>query len=108
MSNTFSFGEVFVCRFPFTSGELSKPRPVLVLFDLEEDAVICRMTSVLYSGPLDVSITDWQEAGLEKPSVARLDRLVTAEKTLLVRKLGQLTLSDAAKIKAIWNQHMKL
>ena len=48
------FGEVFICQFPFTSGATGKPRPVLVLFDLGLDLVICRITSATYSGPLDI------------------------------------------------------
>ncbi|MBS1786515.1 MAG: type II toxin-antitoxin system PemK/MazF family toxin [Acidobacteria bacterium] len=102
------FGQIFLCQFPFTTGSVSKARPVLVLFDLQQDAVICRVTSVLRTGPLDVSLQDWAQAGLAKPSVARLDRLVTAEKTLLTRLLGQLTASDEAAVRAAWNQHMKL
>ena len=74
------FGEVFICQFPFTSGTGRKVRPSLVLFDLQQDAIICRVTSIHRSGPLDVTLNDWQTAGLLKPSVARLDRLVTAEK----------------------------
>jgi mRNA interferase MazF len=101
------FGDIYVCRFPFTSGTFSKPRPVLVLFDLEVDVVICRVTSVPYSGPLDVELRSWVAAGL-KPSVARLNRLVTAEKSLLTKYLGRLAASDAAVIKAAWNQHMTL
>jgi hypothetical protein len=38
------FGEIFICRFPFTSGQLSKPRPALILFDIGQDVVICRIT----------------------------------------------------------------
>lgn len=102
------FGEIFICQFPFTSGVFSKPRPALVLFDLGQDALICRVTSVLRGGPLDVAIADWPQAGLAKPSVARLDRLVTAEKTILGRRLGILTSTDQSAIRAAWNQHMKL
>lgn len=102
------FGEVFIVQFPFTSGVLSKPRPALVLFDLDDDAVICRITSVMHSGPLDISLSDWAHAGLAKPSVARLDRLVTAELSLLNRRLGILTLPDQSAIRDAWNQHMKL
>jgi hypothetical protein len=47
----------------------------LVLFDLPQDAVICRITSVLHTGPMDVLLIGWQAAGLLKPSVARLDRI---------------------------------
>ena len=102
------FGQIFLCQFPFTTGAVSKARPVLVLFDLQQDAVICRVTSVLRTGALDVSLKDWARAGLAKPSVARLDRLVTAEKALLTRRLGQLSAYDEAAVRAAWNQHMKL
>jgi len=102
------FGDVYICEFPFTSGVGSKVRPALVLFDLPLDAVICRITSVLRAGPLDVTLNDWQTAGLLKPSVARLDRIVTAEKTIFLRKLGQLSAADLQAVRATWNQHMTL
>jgi mRNA interferase MazF len=76
------FGEICICQFPFNSGTQSKARPALVLFDLKQDAIICRITSALHTGSLDVFIKDWHQAGLLKPSVARLDRIVTAEKTV--------------------------
>jgi mRNA-degrading endonuclease toxin of MazEF toxin-antitoxin module len=102
------FGEIFICRFPFTSGAFSKPRPVLVLFDLRQDALICRVTSATRAGPLDVTLADWAQAGLAKPFVARLDRLVTAEKTILGRRLGVLSVADQTVIRKAWNQHMRL
>lgn len=102
------FGEVYICEFPFTSGAQSKIRPALVLFDLKEDAVICRITSVLRSGPFDVTLAGWQTAGLLKPSVVRLDCLVTAEKKIFSRRLGRLTPDDAATVRTVWNQAMRL
>ncbi|MCW5552430.1 MAG: type II toxin-antitoxin system PemK/MazF family toxin [Verrucomicrobiae bacterium] len=102
------FGEVFICQFPFTSGAMSKTRPALVLFDLPQDAIICRLTSVLHEGPLDVRLADWQAAGLLKPSVARLDRLVTAERTVFIRRLGVLTAGDLQRVRTVWNQQMRL
>ncbi len=102
------FGEIFICQFPFTSGELSKPRPALLLFDLEQDVVICRITSVLRSGPLDVLITDWKQAGLALPSIARLDRIVTAEKSLVTRRLGKLSPVNDTAVREAWNKHMRL
>ena len=102
------FGDVVLCEFPFTSGAKSKIRPALLLFDFGEDALICRITSVLHSEPLDVQIRDWRGAGLLRPSVARLSRLVTAEKTIFLRCLGRLTAGDAAAIADCWNAKMKL
>ena len=108
MTSTLKVGDVFICAFPFTSGQFSKPRPVLVLIDLGQDCLIARITSVLYSGPLDVALTQWKQAGLERPSVVRLTRLVTAEKTLLRTKIGSLTSGDLEAVRDAWNQHMRL
>ena len=102
------FGEVVLCEFPFTSGSASKIRPALVLFDLKEDAIICRVTSVTRSGVLDITLSDWQAAGLLKPSVARLDRIVTAEKRIFLRRLGVLSNADADAVRGAWNKAMKL
>ncbi len=102
------FGEIFICRFPFTSGAISKPRPSLVLFDIGPDAVICRITSALHSGPLDIPIQDWAAAGLAKPSIVRLNRLVTAEKSLLSVRLGELSDIDRNNVRTRWNNQMTL
>ena len=102
------FGEVFISQFPVTSGMMSKVRPVLVLYDLGADVILCRVTSAQCSGALDVVLSQWQAAGLLKPSVARLDRLVTAEKSVLLRRLGYLGPADLAAVRARWNEHMRL
>lgn len=102
------FGDIFLCEFPFTSGSSSKVRPALVLFELQLDVVICRVTSVLHSESNDVFLTEWKSAGLLKPSVARLDRIITAEKRILVRRLGGLSASDKQAVRNTWNSNMKL
>ncbi|MBI5387954.1 MAG: type II toxin-antitoxin system PemK/MazF family toxin [Verrucomicrobia bacterium] len=102
------FGAIYLCEFPFTSGATTKRRPVLVVFDLARDAVVCRVTSVAHSGTLDVMLADWVQAGLAKPSFARLDRLLTAETTIFRRKLGQLSAQDQTAVRNAWNQHMRL
>lgn len=102
------FGEIVLCEFPFSSGAASKIRPALVLFDLKDDAIICRITSVARTGELDISIADWEKAGLLKPSVARLDRIVTAEKRIFFRRLRVLSASDADTVRSAWNRVMKL
>jgi mRNA-degrading endonuclease toxin of MazEF toxin-antitoxin module len=102
------FGEIYLCSFPFTSGAASKVRPVLVLFDLRADVVICRISSGNYSSALDVSVKDWISAGLAKPSVIRLNRIVTAEKSFVNRRLGELTAADKLAVRTAWNTHMTL
>lgn len=102
------FGEIYICRFPFTSGTASKARPALVLFDLGPDVLICRITSAATSTPVDIAIADWRSAGLAKPSIARLDRLVTAEKSILHVRLGELSALDKDAIRSAWNTRMML
>src|SRR5947207_5302810 len=102
------FGDVYICAFPFTSGIGTKVRPVLLLFDLSQDAIICRITSVPQSGPLNVMLRDWQGAGLLKPSTARLDRIVTAEKSIFFRRLGALTSGDLEAVRSAWNQNIQV
>ena len=107
-SSALKTGDIFICSFPFTSGEFSKPRPVLVLRDLGADCLICRITSAPYTGPLDLAVHLWREAGLQKPSVVRLTRLVTAEKSLLRHRIGKLRNGDLRAIKIAWNKFMRL
>jgi mRNA interferase MazF len=102
------FGDILICDFPFTSGVTSKVRPALLLFDLQQDAIICRVTSVLHTGSLDVILDDWRSAGLLKPSVVRLGRIITAEKTIFLRRLGTLSTSDLEAVRNKWNQNMRL
>jgi mRNA interferase MazF len=89
MTRTLKTGEVFICSFPFTSGGFSKPRPVLLLIDFGQDCLICRITSAAYSGPLEITLNQWRQAGLLKASTARLGRLVTTEKRLLQKRIGR-------------------
>jgi len=93
---------------PTTDGAEGKLRPVLVPFDIGEDAVVCRITSVLRTGTLDVPLSEWMQEGLIKESVVRLDRVVTVEKNLLVKKLGQLTPVDLDAVRLRWNTLMML
>lgn len=102
------FGDVYIARFPFTDGTSSKVRPVLVLFELGDDLLICRITSALHNSENDVTISEWQAAGLLRPSVAQLDRLTTADAGLLKRKLGRLTENDREAVRNVWKRQMKL
>jgi len=78
------------------------------LFDLQQDVLIARVTSVPHTEVLDIPISEWRLAGLEKPSVVRLTRIVAAEKTLLRLQIGRLSAVDLEKVRSAWNQHMRL
>ena len=108
MTSTVELGDVYVCVFPFTSGEGAKARPVLAMMDLGPDCLVCRITSVPHRGFLDLSVNRWQEAGLEKPSTIRLSRLVTVEKSILKVRIGRLALEDLDQVRTLWNEQFRL
>ncbi len=108
MTSTFELGDVCVCVFPFTSGQGGKARPVLVLMDLGADCLVCRISSVPHRGFLDLPVSAWKEAGLEKPSTVRLSRLVTVEKTILKLRIGKLQADDLNRVKTLWNEKFRL
>jgi hypothetical protein len=82
-------------------------RPVVVLFDLKDDAIVSRVTSVLRTGLLDITLGDWRGAGLLKPSVVRLGHLVTAERSIFLRRLGILGPADLDAVRSGWNRYMR-
>lgn len=102
------FGDVWICRFPFTSGEGTKARPVLVIRDLDADCLVCRITSVQHYGFLDHAASEWQAAGLDKPSTIRLSRLVAIEKSLLRTRIGRLADIDREAVRTLWNEQFRL
>ena len=107
MTSTLELGEVYVCVFPFTSGK-AEARPVLVLMDLGADCLVCRISSIPHRGFLDLPVTHWKEAGLEKPSTLRLSRLVTVEKTILKVRIGKLRPDDLERVRTLWNERFRL
>jgi mRNA interferase MazF len=108
MTSTLKLGDVYVCVFPFTSGHGAKARPVLVLMDLGADCLVCRISSIPHRGFLDLPLSTWREAGLERPSTVRLSRLVTVEKTILKLRIGRLQPDDLNRVRTLWNERFRL
>jgi mRNA interferase MazF len=92
--------EIVLLTFPFSNPLERKRRPALVLFDTgDDDLIVARITSQIIKTEFDVEILEWQKAGLLVPSVARIHKLATLEKSLVERKLGILMPEDWAQVK---------
>jgi mRNA interferase MazF len=95
-------GDGVLLAFPFTDGVRQKQRPALVLLDAgDPDIVVARITSQPYTTAFDVALLDYAEAGLLLPSVVRLHKLATLEKSIVSRCLGHLSASDWVKVKSV-------
>lgn len=100
----FKFGDVVLVPFPFTDQSTSKQRPAVVIssakyLSAKPDLIIMAITSQLHQArsSLEVALTEWKAANLIKPSVIK-PVIATLEKSLVIRKMGQLTAQDRAAL----------
>lgn len=96
----YKFGDVILVPFPFTDQTTSKKRPAVVIssdayHSQYADIIVMAITSQSRTASLvgEVMITEWQNAGLLKPSVIK-PVVSTLERTLVIRKLGELKQGD--------------
>src|SRR5208283_4860411 len=102
---SFSPGDVLLVPVVFSDGSGHKKRPVVIVYDSgDADLLVAPVTSQAARSPRDVPVVNWQLAGLRLPSIVRLEKLATVEKSTVVRKMGRLTLDDWEKAKAVLQQ----
>ena len=94
--------EIWHARFDFSEGKGCKYRPVIVVDTCEDGSLVMMVTSAGNKLHLDHDylIRDWQEAGLEKPSIARVDRISEIPAGYLGTSgyIGRLAAHDIAEI----------
>ncbi len=104
-TTVYNFGELYLAPFPFTDQSGVKKRPAVIVSStfynqLRPDIVLMAVSGhslgTVFFG--EVGITDWQKAGLLKPSSIK-PVFATFDKALLIRKLGQLEAVDAAALR---------
>ena len=97
----FTIGDVVLVIFPFSNLKGKKIRPALVLAHVEFDnLILCQITSKSYSSKTAVSIekSDFEDGGLPVKSFVRIDKLFTADQSILKGKAGKLTVSKKRNI----------
>ena len=97
---TYKFGDIILVPFPFTDQTTVKKRPAVVISSAaynhsRDDLIIMAVTSRLHqvNKPGEELVSDWQGAGLLKPSVFK-PILATIETTLVLKRLGSLQFED--------------
>jgi mRNA interferase MazF len=90
------FGDIVLLKFPFSDGINFKKRPAIVINEFDDgDIIVCRITSQLYNSDYDYYLENWSETGLKLPSVVRVHKIATLDKSLVERKMGKL--NEASK-----------
>jgi hypothetical protein len=97
--------EVWHARFDFSEGHGYKFRPVIVLAARADGSLVAMVTSAGNKLSLehDYPIREWKAAGLDKPSIARLDRIAEIPPGYLgtAGRIGRLAESDISAIRVI-------
>ena len=94
-------GDVVVVPFPFSDLSAAKRRPALVVATPSgDDLILLQITSQNVRDPYAVAIADedFHAGGLKRPSNVRPNRLFTADKRIILYKVGTL---KKAKVKTI-------
>src|SRR5438105_2256550 len=86
-------GEFWVADIRFTSGGGTKKRPVLVLWLDGADVVAAAVTTAAPRSEFDVELADWQTVGRRKPSTVRLSRLDCLKQSLLIGRVGVISVA---------------
>ncbi len=99
---TYNVGDILLLKFPFSSEQETKRRPALVVLDVgDDDVLVARIPTRDSKFKFDVVLMQWKQAGLKAPSVVRLHKLATLEKSLVDRKLGHLPAEDWNAIRQV-------
>jgi mRNA interferase MazF len=106
-STALAFGTIVLVPFPFTDQTASKQRPAVVISSPDynaarPDVILMAITSQLRASAAhgEVWLTDWQDAGLLKPSAVK-PVIATLEARLIIRTLGTLAEGDAQALRTV-------
>ena len=90
---TFVKGDVIVVPFPFSDLSGEKKRPAMVITELDgDDIILCQITSQQISDRYSIQLgdQDFDEGTLKKSSNLRPNRIFTADKQIILYKVGRL------------------
>ena len=105
--------DVVAIPFPFTDRDATKRRPALVIsnerFNQQHDQLVLAMITTATDNvwPSDVSLTDWQDAGLKVACHFRL-KLFTLDQNLVVKTIGHLSSQDVQSVQAVFAEYVAI
>jgi mRNA interferase MazF len=102
---------VYTARFRFLDSSETKIRPVIVVSQPQGShkvVVIVPVSSRRAREAVDVELAGWRDAGLLKPSVARVHRLTTMLQADLIAELGSLNQKEAQVLQTSLRKFLNL
>lgn len=102
--------EIWFAKFPFEEDpSIEKERPVIILNVDPLEVLSVKVTShnVRNKDEYDIAIEHWQEAGLRKPSVARISKVMFLDNNKFEYKIGTLHEDDQTSIFAKYREYIE-
>lgn len=93
--------EVWLANFPYEEdNSIEKRRPVIIINVETLEVLSIKVTShsARLEDEYDTTLVHWSEAGLEKPSVARISKSMNLTKDKFVHKMGDIHDEDKVPI----------
>jgi mRNA interferase MazF len=108
---TFKAFDVVAVPFPFTDRNATKRRPALVIsnekFNQQHNQIVLAMITTTTDNvwPSDVTLTNWQKAGLKLSCQLRL-KLFTLDQNLVLKAIGHLSSKDVKSVQAALTEYV--
>jgi mRNA interferase MazF len=98
-------GDIILVPFPFTNLSTTKLRPALILIENTLDVTVSFITTQLqWLEPTDIILQPQPANGIKKPSLVRLSKMATIDKSLIVGTIGSIDQNQLAEV----NLNLKL
>jgi mRNA interferase MazF len=94
-------GDIVVIPFPFSDLSFSNKRPALVLADIKgNDLILCQITSKDIKDEYSIPLDDKEMASgkLNQISNIRPNRIFTADKSIILYKVGSITKTKLSQV----------
>lgn len=97
-------GDIILVPFPFTDLNGNKLRPALILIETNLDLTVSFITTQLqWQESTDMLLKPDNYNGIKKPSIIRLSKIATIDRTLAVGKIGSIDSNSTPEL----NQKLK-
>jgi len=98
-------GDIVLIPFPFTNLAGTKLRPALILIENTLDVTVSFITTQLqWLEPTDILLQPQLKNGIKKPSLVRLSKIATVDKSLIVGTIGSINQAQLTEV----NHNLKI
>lgn len=92
-------GDIVLVPFPFTDLSGSKKRLALILITEELDVTVSFISSQLdWQEPTDLLLHPDKQNGLKKPSLVRICKIATIDKSLVIGRIGTISPAEIREL----------